>query len=200
MKIFSSVLCAALLFGAFVGSADVAAGLRGKDIVPLAPVFRIVGVAENPVGDSSIRLEAKGAPGSSFTVILTARDMNGAFLLDPLGNPIIIELPGLVIGANGCWDQSFNVLALSLGMPDFVIEGAAIPLGNVQGHILSWRTALRAVTYSPGAEPPLLSSSIVEVPGVVGQYQTTTLAVPDPLVPGLFHLAENGPGGVYPIG
>lgn len=200
MKVFLS-LCSVLLV-AFVstGSGDVAAAERARDIVPISPAFRIVAEPSNPASNSAIRLEAKGKPGSTFTAVLTARDMGGNLILDPFGNPAIYVFPGLSLGASGCWSQSLNVLGLSLGMPDYVIEGAAIPDNEADGHLLSWRSVLRSVTYAPGAAPPLLSTATVEVPGVAGSFTSSTLAIPDASVPNLYHLAENGPGGVYPIG
>ncbi len=204
MKVFlsfvSALLVAGSFAGSFAGSGDVVAAARTKDVVPLAPTFRIVPEVGDPAANSAIRMEAKGAPGASFTLVLTARDLAGVLLLDPFGNPAVYVFPGMVVGANGCWSQSLNVLGISLGMPDYVIEGVVIPVGDVHGHLLSWRTTLRAVTYAPGTAPPVLTTASVEVPGVEGSFTSSTLTIPDALVPDLYHLAENGPGGVYPIG
>lgn len=185
-------------------SGDVAAVSRGVDVVPACPTTRIVGVpAANPA-DATVRIEVKGKPGEAFALMVALRDLSGEFVIDPAtGQPVVMWLQGLMIPAEGCWSQTYGFMALSLALPDHALEAVAVPTGAgppTSGSVLSWRCTLTSGTFPPASAPVPFASAPVTVPGVSGTFLSTTLSAPDPIAPNVYFLAENGPGGVYPIG
>lgn len=183
---------------------DVAAVSRGVDVVPISPTTRIVGVPSTNPADSVVRIEVKGKAGETFALMVALRDLTGALVTDPVtGQPVVMWLQGLTIPAEGCWSQTYGFMALSLALPNLALEAVAVPESDVPsptGSVLSWRCALSSATFAPGTEPDPFSSAPVTVPGVSGTFLSTTLSAPDPVAPNVYFLAENGPGGVYPIG
>jgi hypothetical protein len=183
---------------------DVSAVSRGVDVVPATPTTRIIGIpAANPL-DATVRIEVKGKAGEAFSLMVALRDLAGDLVVDPVtGLPVVVWLHGLTVPAEGCWSQTYGFLALSLALPDLVLEAVAIPAGGPSapvGAVLSWRCELSSATFLPSAAPLPFSSQYVTVPGVTGTFLSTTLSAQDPLNPNVYFLAENGPGGVYPIG
>lgn len=183
---------------------DAAAFSRGTDIVPVAPTTQIVGVpAANPL-DATVRIEVKGKAGETFALMVALRDLTGELVLDPVtGLPVVMWLPGLTVPVEGCWSQTYGFVALATALPNLSLEAVAVPVGGLTpptGSVLSWRCRLSSATFLPGSAPAAFSSQAVMVPGVVGTFLSTSLAAPDPVNPNVYFLAENGPGGVYPIG
>lgn len=183
---------------------DVAAVSRGVDVVPISPTTRIVGVPATNPADAVVRIEVKGKAGEAFALMVALRDLAGELVIDPgTGQPVVMWLQGLTIPAEGCWSQTYGFMALSLALPNLALEAVAVPEGGVPsptGSVLSWQCALSSATFAPGAAPAPFSSTSGTVPGISGTFLSTTLSAPDPLSPNVYFLAENGPGGVYPIG
>jgi hypothetical protein len=132
------------------------------------------------------------------------RTPEGELMLDPTtGQPISTIIPGLVLPPSGVWSETHALTSLAAGMPDYVIEVAAIPTVFTPGaHVLSWTCSISSES-SGGVAPPSFESQWVEVPGVAGVFLSTFVSTS--VVGGgtealLYLMAENGPGGVYPIG
>lgn len=196
-------LCVLFAGGAaFFDSGAVAAAARGEDAVPLTPSTRIVPVAggAGPV----LRLDVAGPAGTPFTLVYVFRRPDGVPLIDPDTNlPCVGVLPGLAVPSGGTWSQSFAMSALTFGLPDYDIEVLAVPVFPPPGGgvLLSWKSALRNVFVGPAdPAPPAVAEAWTTVPGLSGQFPVSVVSFADPTIAGLYHLAENGPGGVYPIG